>query len=479
MGYRPPQHLLEVLQKIEFEEALAADDPRYVKTQAARGSEKTLHRLAKKFGLLLTTGQFFAPAQKHVLFFGHTGSGKTTELRRYAKDLEGPGSFFVVEVDITVELDRNNLQYADTLMAMARGLLARVNETHVQLGSGDLKELEDWFRERVLSAVETKDFAAEVKAGAGAKAGIPFLLDLFAKFTAAFKTNVTYKDSLRHVIRNSFTEFAKAFNGLLRRAEAALDAGGLGKRVLFMMDGTDKLRGEDTRRFFVHDAEQLLAIEGHVIYTAPLSLKYEGNLAGKLNADLVLPMIKLYEEASATRFPAGWEAMTNILLLRADRSLFGDDREIERLVENSGGHPRELLRLLKLCCEFGEENIDAATVNLAIRQLAWEYRRFLEPEDYALLAKIDADRFMRATTSAPASCSTTLRSSNTTTAVGGAATRLCEPWKGTSARGLQSHRRGRRTDRTWQPTSRSTSTTCASPRQPSCDPSMLTTFSGW
>jgi hypothetical protein len=27
-----------------------------------------------------------------------------------------------------------------------------------------------------------------------------------------------------------------------------------------MIDGTDKLRGEDTRQFFVHDAEQLLRI---------------------------------------------------------------------------------------------------------------------------------------------------------------------------------------------------------------------------
>lgn len=51
-----------------------------------------------------------------------------------------------------------------------------------------------------------------------------------------------------------------------------------------------------------------------------------------------------------------------------------------------------LLRLLKLCCEFAEDDrIDAATVDQAIAQLASEYRRFLEPEDYRLLAAIDAD----------------------------------------------------------------------------------------
>lgn len=141
----------------------------------------------------------------------------------------------------------------------------------------------------------------------------------------------------------------------------------------------------------MQDAEQLLAIDAHVIYSAPLSLKYEGNLASKLDADLVLPMIKLYQRDDS-RCEAGWRAMREMLLLRADRSLFAGDVEIDRIVEHSGGHPREMLRLLKLCCEFCEsDRIDAETVDLSIKQLASEYRRFLAPEDYALLAGIDND----------------------------------------------------------------------------------------
>jgi hypothetical protein len=120
----------------------------------------------------------------------------------------------------------------------------------------------------------------EIKTGAAGKGGIPGLVKLFASFTAAFKANATYKDELRRVIRNSFGELAAAFNTLIQRAEDALRDTGNGNRVVFMIDGTDKLRGEDTRLFFVHDAEQLLAIETLVVYTAPLSLKYEGNLAG-------------------------------------------------------------------------------------------------------------------------------------------------------------------------------------------------------
>ena len=389
MAHEPPKHLLDVLAVLDFEEALGPDDPRYVETEQARGSERTLDRLARKFGLQLSDGRFVPPTQRHVLFFGHIGSGKTTELRRYAKTLSGRDRFFVVEVDISTELDRNNLQYADTLMALARVLFDRLEAAGVVVDATALDPLERWFSERVLTDESGKELSAGLDAGIAAKHGVPFLMSLFAKFTMALKTNVTYKDSLRHVVRNTFSQFADAFNSFLLRAETALAEQGLGQRFLFIIDGTDKLRGEDTGRFFVHDAEQLLAVQARVLYTAPLSLKYEGNLTTKLDADLMLPMIKLHEPGGAP-FPVGTQTMREILLRRADRSLFASDAEIDTLVQHSGGHPRELLRLLKLCCEYSETNrIDAKTADQAVRKLASEYRRFLEPEDYALLADID------------------------------------------------------------------------------------------
>lgn len=78
-----------------------------------------------------------------------------------------------------------------------------------------------------------------------------------------------------------------------------------------------------------------------------------------------------------------------MLLLRANESLFASDAQVDRLVEHCGGHPRELLRLLKLCCEIADGRIDAAVVQRAIKQLASDYRRFPKPGDYALLRAID------------------------------------------------------------------------------------------
>ncbi|MFM7266612.1 MAG: hypothetical protein ACKOZW_13675 [Cyanobium sp.] len=49
----------------------------------------------------------------------------------------------------------------------------------------------------------------------------------------------------------------------------------------------------------------MLAINTLVIYTAPLHLKYDGRLGGKLDSDLLLPMMKL-QERDGTRFEPGW-----------------------------------------------------------------------------------------------------------------------------------------------------------------------------
>lgn len=354
-----------------------------------RGSEKTFTRLARKFGWDPVSQASFAPAEKHVLFFGHIGSGKTTELRRYAEKLNDSKRFYVVEVDALAKLDRNNLQYTEALMAMAESLLEQMNKDGYTLADNELKPVRDWFAQSVRTKSDSSELSAEIKTGLEAGGGIAGLVKLFAGFTTAFKTGSSQKKEWREEIRNRFTTLADAFNQLIRSAEAQLKQQARAKRVLFLVDGTDKLRGQDTQQFFVQDAEQLLAIQTLAIYTAPLELKYDGRMGGKLDADIVLPMIKLFER-NGQRGDAGWEALTKLLLLRADRSLFSTDEGVAALVAHSGGHPRELLKLIKLCCEFADDQIDATVVQRAIAQLAAEYRYFLKPADYALLANIDA-----------------------------------------------------------------------------------------
>ena len=167
----PPDDILEVLAGLDFETALAPDDPRYVDTAEARGSAQTPARLAMKFGLLLQDGRFLPPTKKHVLFFGHTGSGKTTELRRYCRQLEGEDRYLVIEVSVHEVLDRNNFEYTDLLMALALALCERLQERDVPVPMSAVEGLQQWFAENVKTEESLEEFSATAQAGSRARRG--------------------------------------------------------------------------------------------------------------------------------------------------------------------------------------------------------------------------------------------------------------------------------------------------------------------
>lgn len=390
MNAPPPKNPMQILQSIELEDSIDSSDPRFVDMELARGAPRTLDRLAKKFGLNIANGDFYPPSKRHTLLFGHIGCGKSTELRHFASNLRAGHKLYVVAVDVSNELDRNNLQYADVLMALAKGLIEHLQADGIALGAQAAAGLNNWFVEHVKTEDRASELMAQLETGATIETGVPFFGKLFAKLTGVAKTNATYKDSLRTVIRNTFGQFAQAFNDFLRMAEAALKARGKGERVLFIIDNSDKLSADDTRRFFIDDAERLQSIEALMLYTAPLSLKYDGTPLGKID-DIVLPVIKL-RERDGQRYDAGCQALRTMLLKRADHAAFADDSLIDDLIGYCGGHPRELLRLLKLCCEFAEgSQIDRPALDAAVKSLASDYRRFLEPEDYALLVQMDRE----------------------------------------------------------------------------------------
>lgn len=389
MNYQAPNELMAVMQQIQFEVALSADDPRYVDTREARGSEQTFQRLAKKFGYNPANNAFMPPSSVHLLLFGHVGSGKTTELRQYAQRLTLSSHYYVVEVDVMSKLDRNNLQFSETMLVMAERLAEQLTQDGYTLTSAALEPVLQWFRKIEQSGQQQQDLSATISGEISAGGGLPGLFKLLSKITTTAKTGSSRKTAWREEVRNRFSELAEAFNALLMAAELALTEanGGKFQRVLFVLDGTDKMKSEDTARFFVQDAEQLLALNTLVIYTAPLYLKYQGNLVGRLQ-DIVLPMIKLQSKDGAPYTP-GLTTMRELLLRRANVTLFANETVINRLVQHSGGHPRELLRLLQLCCEYADDMIDLPELEKAELQLAADFRRFPTKEDYELLVQID------------------------------------------------------------------------------------------
>ncbi len=380
----------EVSKGLRFDEPLEAGDPRFVDTAKARGNP-AYNRLLRSLGVDPATNSLRAPGLRYCsLFCGHRGSGKSTELRQLANRLQGPAAFEVVLVDVVQTLDTNNLHYADVYFALAEALLKKLETKGIELEQVHLANLQAWFDERVYKHDKTRHFAAEAKAGAKVESGIPFLAKLFASVTTAFRTSSTYKEELRRVLKNSFSDFASAFEGLVAAAESALAVSGGPKKLLFIIDGTDRLSSEDSHSFFVRDVRQLQLIQAHFIYCAPIHLIFEGNVNQSFDHVFKLPMIKLREKGSEQLLEEGYRAMRELVYHRADASLFDKESTLNYLIEYSGGHPRDLIRLLAYSFENADGDMfDQPAAEAAVKQLATDYRRLLRTEDYSLLREID------------------------------------------------------------------------------------------
>ncbi|WP_374244040.1 hypothetical protein [Zoogloea sp.] len=395
MSQQPPRNLLQVLQQLDFDEAIEPSDPRFVDTDVARGATDLRSRLLTKFGLSLATGEFFPTLGRHVLLFGPIGCGKSTELMRLRAQLRDAGNpaggkLYPILFNVRGEIDINNLEYADLFLSLAHAVMSELDRLQLRVDDAHIAGLKRWFSEHVLTQEAVKELAAQIGTEAEAGGGWPLLLKLTARFSAVFKNSSTYKDTMREVVRKTFTEFAVAFNHFIRAAEQAIQAAGKGQRLLLLVDGTDKIPLKQAQSLFLEDTEQLLGIQALVLYTAPITLKYVGTTHSKLNSELVLPIVKLASR-DGQRFDPGWQAMHDLLDRRIDPAAFASPDLRDRLIEMSGGHPRELLRLLALACESAEgATIESATVDRAIELLAADYRYWLSPEDYTRLAEVDA-----------------------------------------------------------------------------------------
>ena len=185
--------------------------------------------------------------------------------------------------------------------------------------------------------------------------GLPLLAKLYGRISTAFKTNTTYKEELRTTLRNHFSDFADGFNHLIAAAEDTIPGTGLGARILFAIDGTDRLGGDDAHAFFAADVHQLQQVLAIFVYCAPVHLAYQGSTVSQnFSAIFRLPMIKLLN-SDGSPHEEGRTAMREMLHRHAENDRFDD----------ASGHQ-------------------------AVREMAADFRRILNPDDYLLLATIDA-----------------------------------------------------------------------------------------
>ncbi|MFN6496443.1 MAG: ATP-binding protein [Nostoc sp. DedQUE01] len=311
---------------------------------------------------------FFKPNEATcTLFTGHIGCGKSTELLRLQAELE-KSDFHVVYFESSEDLEMTDVDIADVLLAIAR----RVSQ------SLDKITLEEPTRFNGLlqgawNVLNSEVTGAKVKLG-GVDVGVSGDKDKLSlafgigEITTKMKSDPTLRAKLNQYLAPQKTNLLEAINReLLEPAIAKLKQQGKQGLVVIVdnldrIDNRVKAWGRPQQEYlFVDQGEFLTKLNCHLIYTMPLSLKFSndyGMLTQRFPEDpKVLPMVPV-QWPDGSVHEQGMALIKQMVLARAFPDLQADERlhkiteifdnpaTLDRLCRLSGGHVRDLLRLL-------------------------------------------------------------------------------------------------------------------------------------
>ncbi len=355
---------------------------------------------------------FFSPDDPTcVLFTGHIGCGKSTELLRLKLELEQEG-FHVVYFESSEDLEMADVDIGDVMLAIAR----RVSQSLDKIALDEPSRLKELLQGAV------KVLNSEVT---GVKIKLPGVGDVGAtsekeKFSIAFgigeittraKSDATLREKLNQYLGPQKTQLLEAINQeLLEPGIAKLKQQGK-KGLVVIVDNLDRIDnrqkawGRPQQEYlFVDQGESLTKLRCHLVYTMPLALKFSndyGNLTQRFSEDpKVLPMVPVQLQ-DGSECEAGMALLRQMVLARAfpdldedqrlDKitELFDSPQTLDRLCSVSGGHVRDLLRLLNTWIKKGRQlPLSRETLEEVIRSRRNEMTMPISDDEWELLRQV-------------------------------------------------------------------------------------------
>lgn len=310
-----------------------------------------------------------------LLFYGHGGTGKSTELAKLSSELGD--KFLIVRFSIKDHLDLVSFDANDLLLVIAEQALQAAQKAGLGLANDALQDVHDFFSERTesLTTKRSSDLAVGGKVEAGINGLLPGLLKIFASFSADLKIGETRENTYVHRFKQKPGALLTAVNGLLSAVRQSLRAQQQG--LLLIVEDLDKLDLAPSRRLFVENTSRLRGLAASVIYTVPIFVVYSpdwGLISRSFTRSYGLPMIKV-SESSGQRCQVGHETLLTIINRRLDHAsatpAFALDA-VELAIQKTGGVLQHLFEVLSMATEISGVklpiSIDAVRAALDIRR---------------------------------------------------------------------------------------------------------------
>ncbi len=327
----------------------------------------------------------------HVLA-GHKGSGKSTELVRLKHHLETQTpKFFVVHCMAEEDIDRNDVDFPEVLIAIVRQLAKQIKEREqIALEPGFFKKRFDWWKKIFTDEIEFEKLE---------------LAAAFLKISGAIKNSPTSREKVRKFMEPDSDNLLNAANEVIGKATLELAKKGYDGLVL-IVDDLDKMivrpigdgKVDSDQHLFLNRAPQMTGFKCHVIYTMPLSLAYSHSQQVKDRYNKRLPMIPMVKIKSvppkSKDHKPGIEAMRRMIEERLKRiqvpfdQVFQSEAVCELLIKLSGGQPSALMGMIPDAVISEGLPISEQSLERIRRENKRDYKRTLLREDWEILEVI-------------------------------------------------------------------------------------------
>ena len=162
------------------------------------------------------------------------------------------------------------------------------------------------------------------------------------------------RTEIRRELERNATQLLERVNELIDNAQVCLKQI-LRRGLVLIIDGLEKLLyrvisdgGPSSHNMlFIDHGEQLRAPHCHVILTVPINLLFNKNVGQIFPDYTILPMVKITEE-NGRLCEVGRQVLRDVIARRIDVGvIFDNPALLDELVMASGGHVRDLLRLVR------------------------------------------------------------------------------------------------------------------------------------
>lgn len=280
----------------------------------------------------LTTYLRISRVPRKILFMGHRGSGKSTELAKLATELSD--RFVVIQFHASRVLNINDMEPVDVVLGSCLAVLEECQKRGVAGLEGLFAQVEEWLR----NEVQVEKVGVKTQKGEG---GVSLRL-LIAELTAKFSAESSTRRVLRPRIQALLSDMAAHVNRVIEAQEA------FDKPLLLLVEDLDKTSLLQASKVFFQEGQLLHLLKCHAVYTFPIALRYSNDypqIRQGFDLDFRLPNINI-NHRDGSQDDGGRATLRDLVLRRAHSSLFVDSA-LDRIIELSGGLVVDLIRLLQ------------------------------------------------------------------------------------------------------------------------------------